>query len=188
MTAEVGVQLVLGEGDAFLDHVKSCADQDNSVVKELKELGTSRNWRGEEWSEDNGLVLYCNKVHICSPWPQAVTWHCKGTPWHCSKIDKHTSIIDSLVSFLHSFTNLTPILKYSYLRQFHTHQHNSSITLFIFTMAIIMTYYPRPYIDWHIETLTGDHIYAIGANIYAIGHNFAYPSFLFYSITNDTIV
>ena len=30
----------------------------------IKELGTSRNLRGEEWSEENRLILYHGKVYI----------------------------------------------------------------------------------------------------------------------------
>ena len=32
-------------------------------MKVLKELGTSRNLR-EEWSEENGLILYHGKVYV----------------------------------------------------------------------------------------------------------------------------
>ena len=35
-----------------------------AVVKVLKELGTSRSLRGEEWSEEDGLILYYNKVYV----------------------------------------------------------------------------------------------------------------------------
>ena len=34
------------------------------VVKALKELRTSKSLRGEEWSEEDGLILYRNKVYI----------------------------------------------------------------------------------------------------------------------------
>ena len=47
-TTEAGVQLAPGEGDKFHDHVRNCADQDEAVVKALKELGTLRSLRGEE--------------------------------------------------------------------------------------------------------------------------------------------
>ena len=63
-TTEAAAQLGPGEGDEFLDHVRSCADQDEAVVKALKELGTSRSLRGEEWSEEEGLILYHNKVYV----------------------------------------------------------------------------------------------------------------------------
>ena len=36
---------------------------DEKVVKALKELGTFRNLR-EEWSEENGLILYHSKVYV----------------------------------------------------------------------------------------------------------------------------
>ena len=63
-TTEAAAQLPPGEGDEFLDRVRNCADRDEAVVKALKELGTSRSLRGEEWSEEEGLILYCNKVFI----------------------------------------------------------------------------------------------------------------------------
>ena len=63
-TTEAAAQLAPGEGDEFLDRIRNCADRDEAVVKVLKELGTSRNLRGEEWSEENGLILYHNKVYI----------------------------------------------------------------------------------------------------------------------------
>ena len=63
-TTEVAAQLASGEGDEFLDHVRNCSDRDEAVVKALKELGTSRSLRGEEWLEEDGLILYHNKVYI----------------------------------------------------------------------------------------------------------------------------
>ena len=63
-TTEAAAQLAPGEGDEFLDCVRNCADLDEAVVKALKELGTSRSLRGEEWSEEDGLILYHNMVYI----------------------------------------------------------------------------------------------------------------------------
>ena len=37
---------------------------DEKVVKALKELGPSGNLRGQEWTEENGLVLYRGKVYV----------------------------------------------------------------------------------------------------------------------------
>ena len=48
----------------FLEQFQNCTDRDEKVVKALKELGTSRNLRGEEWSEENGLILYRGKVYV----------------------------------------------------------------------------------------------------------------------------
>ena len=59
-----GAQLVNGEADKFLDRVRDCTDRDEKVVKALKELGTSGNLRGEEWAEENGLILHRGKVYI----------------------------------------------------------------------------------------------------------------------------
>ena len=63
-TTEAAAQLAPGEGDEFLDHIRNCADRDKAVVKALKELGTSRSLRGEQWSEEEGLILYHNKVYV----------------------------------------------------------------------------------------------------------------------------
>ena len=63
-TTGPSAQLVPGEGDTFLDQVRNCAEQDEKVVKALKELGNSGNLRGEEWSEEDGLVLHCGKVYV----------------------------------------------------------------------------------------------------------------------------
>ena len=62
-TTGPSAQLVPGEGDTFLDRVRSCAERDEKVIKALKELGSSGNLRGEEWSED-GLVLHHGKVYV----------------------------------------------------------------------------------------------------------------------------
>ena len=63
-TTEAAAQLAPGEGDEFIDRVRNCADWDEAVVKALKEPGTSRSLRGEELSEEEGLILYHNKVYI----------------------------------------------------------------------------------------------------------------------------
>ena len=49
-------------------------------------------------------------------------------------------------------------------------------------MTTITTHYLLLYINLHIETSTGDHIYAVADNIYAIEDNFTSPiiSFPFY--------
>ena len=56
--------LAPAEGDEFLDCVRNCADWDEAVVKAIKELGTLRSSRGKEWSEEDGLILYRNKVYF----------------------------------------------------------------------------------------------------------------------------
>ena len=43
-----GTQMIPGEGNIFLEQIKNCINIDEKVVKALKELGTSRNLRGEE--------------------------------------------------------------------------------------------------------------------------------------------
>ena len=56
--------MIPGEGNMFLERIQNCTDRDEKVVKALKELGTSRNLQGEEWSEENGLILYRGKVYV----------------------------------------------------------------------------------------------------------------------------
>ena len=57
-------QIIPGEGNMFLEQTQNCINKDKKVVKALKELSTSRNLRGEEWSEENGLILYHGKVYV----------------------------------------------------------------------------------------------------------------------------
>src|SRR3979490_597235 len=59
-----GAQLINGEADKCLDRGRDYTDQDEKVVKALKELGTSGNLRGEEWAEENGLILHRGKVYV----------------------------------------------------------------------------------------------------------------------------
>ena len=49
--------MIPGEGNMILEWIQNCTDGDKKVVKALKELGISRNLQGEEWSEENGLIL-----------------------------------------------------------------------------------------------------------------------------------
>ena len=63
-TTEAAAQLAPGEGNEFLDRVRNCADWDEAGVKVLKEHGTSRSVRGEERSEEDGLIFHHNKVYI----------------------------------------------------------------------------------------------------------------------------
>ena len=52
------------EGSDIMDHVHSCANQDESVVHALKELSSGANVWGDEWEEHNGLVVFRGKVYI----------------------------------------------------------------------------------------------------------------------------
>ena len=56
--------MIPGEENIFLEQIQNCINRDEKVVKALKELGTFRNLQGEEWSEENGLILYHGKVYI----------------------------------------------------------------------------------------------------------------------------
>src|SRR5882672_3266902 len=53
-----------GEEGGFLERVCNCTDRDDSVVRALKELGTERGLRSNEWQERDGLVLYRGKIYI----------------------------------------------------------------------------------------------------------------------------
>ena len=52
------------EGSDIMDRVCSCSDRDESVVRALKELGSGANLRGDEWEEQDGLVLFRGKVYV----------------------------------------------------------------------------------------------------------------------------
>src|SRR6266481_4759449 len=52
------------DGLDFLNHVCGCTDRDESVIWALKELGSGANLYGEEWEENDGLVLFRGKVYI----------------------------------------------------------------------------------------------------------------------------
>ena len=54
----------VGPEQMIIDRIRSCEDRDEAVVKALKELGISRNIRGEEWSDEDGLILYRGKVYV----------------------------------------------------------------------------------------------------------------------------
>ena len=56
--------MIPGEGNIVLEWVQNCINRDEKVVKALKELGISRNLQGEEWSEENELILYHGKVYV----------------------------------------------------------------------------------------------------------------------------
>ena len=44
--------------------IRSCTDQDESVVHALKELSSGVNLQGDEWEERDGLVLFRGKVYV----------------------------------------------------------------------------------------------------------------------------
>ena len=47
-----------------MDQVHGCTDQDESVVCALKELGSGMDLRGNEWEEQDGLVLFRGRVYV----------------------------------------------------------------------------------------------------------------------------
>ena len=47
-----------------MDRVCGCTNQDESVVCALKELGSGADLRGNEWEEQDGLVLFGGKVYV----------------------------------------------------------------------------------------------------------------------------
>jgi len=53
-----------GEGTTFLQQVRDCADQEDSVIRALKELQGGKSLCHEEWREKDGLVLYRGRVYV----------------------------------------------------------------------------------------------------------------------------
>jgi hypothetical protein len=54
----------IGPEQAFIDRIRSCEDRDEAVVKALKELGITRNIRGDEWADEDGMILYRGKIYV----------------------------------------------------------------------------------------------------------------------------
>ena len=52
------------DGLDFLNCVRECTNRDESIVWALKELGLGANLYGEEWEENNSLVLFRGKVYV----------------------------------------------------------------------------------------------------------------------------
>src|SRR5882724_717534 len=53
-----------GEGTTFLQWVRYCADQEDSVIWALKGLHGGKGLRHEEWQEKDSLVLYRGRVYV----------------------------------------------------------------------------------------------------------------------------
>src|SRR5882724_9107296 len=53
-----------GEGATFLQWVRDCADQENLVIRAIKELQGGKGLHCEEWRDKDGLVLYRGRVYI----------------------------------------------------------------------------------------------------------------------------
>src|SRR5882724_7282622 len=53
-----------GEGATFLQWIRDCADQEDSVVQALKELHRGKGLHRNEWREKDGLVLYRGRVYV----------------------------------------------------------------------------------------------------------------------------
>ena len=70
------------EGD-LMERVRACADRDERVVKAFKELGPQGgSLRGEEWSEEEGVITWNGKVYVPRD-PQLrhdIVRHCHDTP------------------------------------------------------------------------------------------------------------
>ena len=47
-----------------MDQVRGCTNRDKLVVCALKELGSGADLGGNEWEEQDGLVLFRGKVYI----------------------------------------------------------------------------------------------------------------------------
>src|SRR6201999_3980084 len=54
-----------GEDKEFMDRIRQCKTRDEAVVNAFKELkGTSGTFRGAEWKEEDGVVLFNGKVYV----------------------------------------------------------------------------------------------------------------------------
>lgn len=47
-----------GIGEQFLKRIQNCRQQDEAVIKALKELGSASDLHQKEWRQHNGLVLF----------------------------------------------------------------------------------------------------------------------------------
>ena len=61
-----GHLLIEGQEQSLLRKVREAKDFDESVVKAVEELKCSgmRTLCSEEWSEEQGLTLFCGKVYV----------------------------------------------------------------------------------------------------------------------------
>ena len=61
-----GHLLIEGQEQSLLRKVREAKDFDESIVKAVEELKCSgtRTLRSEEWSEEQGLTLFCGKVYV----------------------------------------------------------------------------------------------------------------------------
>ena len=58
--------LIEGQEPSLLSKVQKAKNFDESVIKAVEELKCSgtRTLRSEEWSEEQGLTLFCGKVYV----------------------------------------------------------------------------------------------------------------------------
>ena len=61
-----GHLLIEGEEENLLSKIRKSKDLDEAVVKAVEELkkSSTKHLRSEEWSEEQGLVLYRGKVYV----------------------------------------------------------------------------------------------------------------------------
>src|SRR5882724_5850231 len=76
-----------GEGATFLQWIRDCADQEDSVVQALKELHGGKGLHHEEWREKDGLVLYRGRVYVP---PDGQLRHDLINAFHDSPITGHS--------------------------------------------------------------------------------------------------
>ena len=61
-----GHLLIEGEENILLSKIRKSRDLDESVVKAVEELkkSSTKHLRSDEWSEEQGLILYQGKVYV----------------------------------------------------------------------------------------------------------------------------
>jgi hypothetical protein len=61
----VGGVVLETEDGKFLDRIRQCKSRDEAVVKAFKELqGSAGTYRGAEWTETEGLVMFNEKIYV----------------------------------------------------------------------------------------------------------------------------
>ena len=76
VTQDGPIQVTIeGEGSTILERVWNCADQEDLVIRALKELNTGKGLCHEEWQERDSLVLPREGLHPSQGPTQ--TCHCE---------------------------------------------------------------------------------------------------------------
>ena len=75
------------KGSDIMDQVHSCTDRDKLVVHTPKELSSGVNLWGDEWEEQNGLILFRGKVYVPL---DAQLWHDIVEAHHDTPVTGHS--------------------------------------------------------------------------------------------------